>query len=142
MSAGTDPGPSAPDQAARGPLDAGPVGVVAPHMDDAALSCGQMLSAHPGSHVVTVFTSGPKSVRPLPEWDRLSGWFQPGDDVMGLRQVEDDAAMAAVGAHGHRLDFWDEQYRAGRPPYCWPGSGPGRWTRPRPSWPTPPSRRP
>ena len=76
-------------------------------MDDAALSCGQMLSAHPASHVVTVFTSGPKSVRPLPEWDRLSGSFQPGDDVMGLRQVEDDAAMAAVGAHAHRLDFWD-----------------------------------
>jgi LmbE family N-acetylglucosaminyl deacetylase len=24
--------------------------------------------------------------------------------------------MATVGAHGHRLDFWDEQYRAGRPP--------------------------
>ena len=93
----------------------GPVGVVSPHMDDAALSCGQMLSAIPGSHVVTVFSSGPKSVRPLPEWDKLSGSFKPGDDVMGLRHVEDDDAMAVVGAHGHRLDFWDEQYRAGRP---------------------------
>jgi LmbE family N-acetylglucosaminyl deacetylase len=93
----------------------GPVGVVSPHMDDAALSCGQMLSARPGSHVVTVFSSGPKSVAPLPEWDRLSGSFQPGDDVMGLRQVEDDAAMAVVGAQAHRLDFWDEQYRAGPP---------------------------
>ncbi len=93
----------------------GPVGVVAPHMDDAALSCGQMLSAVPGSQVVTVFASGPHRVDPLPEWDKLSGWFKPGDDVMGLRQVEDEAAMAAVGAHGHRLDFWDEQYRAGPP---------------------------
>jgi LmbE family N-acetylglucosaminyl deacetylase len=84
-------------------------------MDDAALSCGQVLSASPGSHVVTVFSSGPARVRPLPEWDKLSGSFRPGDDVMKLRQVEDDDAMAAVGAHGHRLDFWDEQYRAGRP---------------------------
>lgn len=113
MTAGPGPGGASP--LSTGPADAAPVGVVAPHMDDAALSCGQMLSAHPASHVVTVFTSGPKSVRPLPEWDRLSGSFQPGDDVMGLRQVEDDAAMAAVGAHAHRLDFWDEQYRAGRP---------------------------
>ncbi len=110
-----DPGTTAPGPLSAGPLSAGPVGVVSPHMDDAALSCGQMLSAHPGSHVVTVFTSGPISVRPLPEWDRLSGSFRPGDDVMGLRQVEDDDAMAVVGAHGHRLDFWDEQYRAGRP---------------------------
>jgi hypothetical protein len=34
---------------------------------------------------------------------------------MALRQVEDEDAMAVVGAYGHRLDFWDEQYRAGRP---------------------------
>ncbi len=92
-----------------------PVGVISPHMDDAALSCGQMLSAAPASHVVTVFSSGPTSVRPLPEWDKLSGSFQAGDDVMKLRQVEDDAAVAVVGAHAHRLDFWDEQYRAEPP---------------------------
>ncbi|HUC15373.1 MAG TPA: PIG-L family deacetylase [Acidimicrobiales bacterium] len=91
------------------------IGVIAPHMDDAALSCGQMLGANPDSHVVTVFTSGPTSVRPLPEWDQLSGAFRPGDNVMKLRHVEDDDAMAVVGAHGHRLDFWDEQYRAGKP---------------------------
>ena len=84
-------------------------------MDDAALSCGGLLSARPGSHVVTVFSGGPKSVRPLPTWDETSGSFKPGDNVMALRQVEDEDAMAVVGAHGHRLDFWDEQYRAGRP---------------------------
>jgi hypothetical protein len=83
-------------------------------MDDAALSCGQLLSARPGSHVVTVFTAGPPSVRPLPEWDVMSGYFQPGDDVMSKREPEDDEAMATVGAHGHRLGFWDEQYRAGK----------------------------
>jgi LmbE family N-acetylglucosaminyl deacetylase len=84
-------------------------------MDDAALSCGQLLAAIPDSHVVTVFSSGPTSVRPLPEWDRLSGFFQPGDDVMGQRAIEDDDALAVVGAHGHRLGFWDEQYRQGPP---------------------------
>lgn len=92
-----------------------PVGVISPHMDDAALSCGDLLSDRPGSHVVTVFSGGPAQVRPLPSWDELSGAFKPGDDVMGMRAVEDDAAMGAVGATGHRLDFWDEQYRAGEP---------------------------
>jgi LmbE family N-acetylglucosaminyl deacetylase len=84
-------------------------------MDDAALSCGQLLGTRPGSHVVTVFSSGPASVRPLPEWDQKSGFFRPGDDVMAVRQIEDDDAMAVVGAHGHRLDFWDLQYRGGPP---------------------------
>ena len=84
-------------------------------MDDAALSCGRLLSARPSSHVVTIFSGGPASVRPLPTWDQMSGSFKPGDNVMALRQVEDEDAMAVVAAHGHRLDFWDEQYRAGRP---------------------------
>lgn len=83
-------------------------------MDDAALSCGQLLSASPGSHVVTVFSGGPARVRPLPWWDKMSGSFQPGDDVMALRAVEDDGAWAVAGVHGHRLGFWDEQYREGR----------------------------
>ncbi|MGD0808476.1 MAG: PIG-L family deacetylase [Acidimicrobiales bacterium] len=95
--------------------DIGPIGVISPHMDDAALSCGRLLSARPGSHVFTIFSGGPASVRPLPTWDQMSGSFKPGDNVMALRQVEDEDAMAVVAAHGHRLDFWDEQYRAGRP---------------------------
>ena len=94
--------------------DIAPIGVISPHMDDAALSCGHLLSARPGSHVVTVFSGGPASVRPLPTWDQMSGSFKPGDNVMALRQVEDEDAMAVVGGYGHRLDFWDEQYRAGR----------------------------
>lgn len=93
----------------------GTLGVISPHLDDAALSCGQMLCANPGSHVITVFSSGPSSVRPLPSWDEMSGSFRPGDDVMALRALEDDAALAIVGAYGHRLGFWDEQYRAGPP---------------------------
>jgi LmbE family N-acetylglucosaminyl deacetylase len=80
-------------------------------MDDAALSCGRLLAALPGSHVVTVFSGGPAGVSPLPEWDRLSGAFSPGDDVMGLRALEDEAALTLVGATGHRLGLWDEQYR-------------------------------
>lgn len=104
------------------------LGVISPHMDDAALSCGRVLAAFPGSHVVTVFSGGPAGVRPLPDWDRRSGVFEPGDDVMGMRHVEDDEAMKVVGAHAHRLEFWDEQYRAGRP-VTWPRFRPGAVAR-------------
>jgi len=91
-----------------------PVGVISPHMDDAALSCGSLLANHPGSLVVTVFSGGPASVDPLPPWDQRSGYFRLGDNVMALRAVEDDAAMRVVGARALRLGFWDVQYRSGR----------------------------
>jgi LmbE family N-acetylglucosaminyl deacetylase len=89
----------------------GPVAVVSPHLDDAALGCGRLLASRPGSHVVTVFSGGPARVDPLPDWDRQAGTFAPGDDVMGRRAGEDDAALAVVGASAHRLGLWDEQYR-------------------------------
>lgn len=87
------------------------LGIVSPHFDDAVLSCGQLLSANKGSHVVTVFSSGPKRVDPLPWWDQMCGVFQPGDDVMSIRQQEDDDALALAAATGHRLGFFDGQYR-------------------------------
>ena len=89
----------------------GPVAVVSPHLDDAALGCGRLLASRPSSHVVTVFSGGPARVDPLPEWDRLAGTFAPGDDVMGLRAREDDDAMAVVASIAHRLGLWDDQYR-------------------------------
>lgn len=89
----------------------GAFAVVSPHLDDAVLSCGHLLSENPGAHVVTVFSAGPSSVRPLPEWDAASGCFRPGDDVMALRAVEDDRALGLLDARPHRLGFWDVQYR-------------------------------
>src|SRR5579872_2478636 len=84
-----------------------PVGVVSPHLDDAVLSCGQLLGARPKSHLVTVFSSGPSKVRPLPDWDQMSGVFSPGDDVMAIRRQEDDEALSLMSGTGHRLGFWD-----------------------------------
>ena len=63
----------------------------------------QLLSAHLGSDVATVFSSGPTSVRRLPTWDKMPGSFKDGDNVMSLRQFEDDEPLALVGATGHRL---------------------------------------
>lgn len=112
----SDPLSVFPEGNAPGSQDeAGPVGIVSPHLDDAVLSCGQLLLARPGSHVVTVFSSGPQRVDPLPFWDSMCEAFEPGDDVMAIRSSEDDAALAIAGAIGHRLGFWDGQYRSAPP---------------------------
>jgi LmbE family N-acetylglucosaminyl deacetylase len=96
--------------------EAGVIGVISPHLDDAVLSCAHVLAAHPGSLVVSVFAGGPRPVDPLGPWDASSGCFEAGDDVVECRRIEDDAALAVVGARGRHLELWDYQYRD--PLYC------------------------
>lgn len=84
--------------------------VISPHCDDAVFSCGQLLAAHPGAVVVTVFAGRPPAALPLPEWDRAAG-FQEGDDVMGVRRAEDAAALRILQAQPLWLDFCDSQYQ-------------------------------
>ena len=47
---------------ARGELDS--VVVLSPHLDDAVLGCGRLLSAHPGATVVTVYAGAPEATPP------------------------------------------------------------------------------
>jgi LmbE family N-acetylglucosaminyl deacetylase len=86
-----------------------PVLVFSPHLDDGVFACGQVLAAHPGAVVATVFAGGPADRQILRPWDRDAG-FAPGDDVVAARRVEDRAALAALNATPHWLDFPDQQY--------------------------------
>jgi N-acetylglucosaminyl-diphospho-decaprenol L-rhamnosyltransferase len=94
-------------------LQPSPVLVISPHLDDAVLSCGELLFAHSGSTVITVFAGRPAPDRELTEWDAASG-FQRGDDVVGMRREEDAMALAVLSARPVWLDFLDSQY--GRTP--------------------------
>jgi LmbE family N-acetylglucosaminyl deacetylase len=86
--------------------------VCSPHFDDAALGAAHLLTAHPGSTVVTVFGGRPGGYPDPPtEWDALGG-FRAGDDVVALRRQEDRAAMDVLGAAPVWLDFVDHQYLA------------------------------
>lgn len=96
------------------------LGVISPHLDDAVLSCAQLIQAHPGSQVTTIFASGPAAVHPLTDWDRRSKYFRDGDDVMAARREEDVRSNALLGARVHHLDFWDQQYRLERYGYAGP----------------------
>ncbi len=87
-----------------------PVLVVSPHLDDAVMSCGALIAAHPGTVVATVFAGRPPAGTPPTEWDRASG-FGPGDDIVGHRRREDRRALRQLGAEPVWLRFRDAQYR-------------------------------
>jgi LmbE family N-acetylglucosaminyl deacetylase len=84
--------------------------VLSPHLDDAVLGCGNLLAAHPGARVITVFAGAPaRYPDPMTWWDRLSG-FATGDDPLAARRAEDAGALAELGATPVWLDFVEHQY--------------------------------
>ena len=93
---------------APGELDS--VVILSPHLDDAVLGCGRLLSAYPGATVVTLYAGAPDPYPdPMTHWDTLAG-FGPGDDVLARRREEDAAALAILGATPRWLDFVEHQY--------------------------------
>lgn len=90
--------------------------IVSPHLDDAVLGCGQLMAAHPGATVVTVFTGNPPQYpTPMRLWDVQSG-FAPGDDVMAVRRDEDACALDVLGATPVHLGFVEHTYLPGDKP--------------------------
>jgi LmbE family N-acetylglucosaminyl deacetylase len=93
---------------APGELDS--VVILSPHLDDAVLGCGRLLSAYPGATVVTLYAGAPDSYPdPMTHWDTLAG-FGPGDDALARRREEDAAALAILDATPLWLDFVEHQY--------------------------------
>jgi LmbE family N-acetylglucosaminyl deacetylase len=86
--------------------------VVSPHFDDAVLSCGSLLAGHPGAIVCTVFSGCPTN-NISTEWDSRCG-FAGAHEAMRQRAIEDDQALAILGARSDRLGFLDEQYAGGK----------------------------
>lgn len=82
----------------------GRIVVVSPHLDDAVLGCGELLTEHPGTVVVTVFSGARTDL--LSDWDRDECGFKQGDDVGAIRRAEDERALKLVGAESRWLDFW------------------------------------
>src|SRR4030081_1428904 len=78
------------------PVELERIVVVSPHMDDAVLGTAQLLSAHPGATVVTVFAGQPPEYpEPMTRWDQLAG-FASGDDVIAARRDEDTKALTEL----------------------------------------------
>lgn len=89
---------------------------VAPHLDDAALSCGgqiaQLTAAGVPVLVVTLCAGRPSSAAPLSPFARyLHQAWDLGDDPVGRRREEDAAALQLLGCDGLHLDLLDAPYR-------------------------------
>lgn len=88
-----------------------PALLISPHLDDAVFSCGQWLSAHPGTRVVTVFAGLPADGGLRTDWDARCG-FGSACEAVRARREEDRAALALLGCEPCWLDFGDSQYGA------------------------------
>jgi LmbE family N-acetylglucosaminyl deacetylase len=83
--------------------------VISPHFDDAVLSCGALIAAHPGAVVLTVFAGMPQDGSQRTDWDARCG-FASAAHAMIERRREDDSALALLHARGVRMRWCDEQY--------------------------------
>lgn len=84
--------------------------VVTPHLGDAVLSCGELLAAHPGAVVVTVFAGIPPNAYVVPDWDAACGFSSPRQAV-SVRRHEDRIALEILEAEPCWLAFPESQYR-------------------------------
>lgn len=83
--------------------------VISPHLDDAVFACGELLAAHRGSTVVTVFAGIPDETKPLTEWDATCGYLSARQAMLSRRR-EDETALQMLSARPVWLSFCDAQY--------------------------------
>lgn len=89
-----------------------PLVIVSPHLDDAVLSCGQLMAGRPDCVVITLFAGVPANHRRVTSYDVNCG-FSSAAHAQHERWVEDDAALARLAARPVRFDFTDDQYGEG-----------------------------
>ena len=85
-----------------------PLVVLSPHLDDGVLSCGALLSCHPGSVVATTHAGRPRDDLPG-QWDITCG-FGTASEAMDARLAEDKRALAVLGATAEYCPALDSQY--------------------------------
>jgi LmbE family N-acetylglucosaminyl deacetylase len=88
----------------------GPIAVLSPHLDDAALGCWEVLSGPKPVEVINFFTRPPPKGRALSTWDRVTGGVDPATH-MQQRVREDREALAVAGRQAVNLGLFDSQYR-------------------------------
>lgn len=95
--------------------DFGKTLIVSPHLDDAVLSCGDLMARCPGMVVLTVFAGIPPDPGQRTKWDEAAGFGCAGEAI-AVRRDEDRQALAVLAATPVWLTFCDSQYHASPPP--------------------------
>lgn len=89
-------------------LPSGPLLLVSPHLDDAALSCAALLARREPIDVLTIFAGQPDPPR-QGEWDRITG-FADGRESMAARIAEEERALAETPHRLSRLSLLELQH--------------------------------
>jgi LmbE family N-acetylglucosaminyl deacetylase len=84
------------------PLPDGPLLVVSPHLDDAALSCAALLARGEPVDILTVFAGEPDPPRQGP-WDHDTGFASSAESIP-VRRAEEESAFAGTP---HRVLFME-----------------------------------
>lgn len=84
--------------------------VLAPHLDDAVLSCWSILVDDADVTVVTVFAGFPPADAEAARWDVITGAHDPRRRIEE-RRAEDCEALALAGRSPVHLGFLEAQYR-------------------------------
>lgn len=83
--------------------------VISPHLDDGALSCGQLLAGHAPAAVLATVCTGVPEVE-LSAYDRECG-FSSSREAVGVRHAEDLRAALVLNVQPVHLGVLDGQYR-------------------------------
>jgi LmbE family N-acetylglucosaminyl deacetylase len=86
--------------------------ILAPHSDDAVLSCWSVLRKPPAKTVVTVFAGTPSDDAPMSWWDTFTGATSAQARAHERRQ-EDAEVLGRLGARSVALGFLEGSYRGG-----------------------------
>ncbi|MEX2194424.1 MAG: PIG-L family deacetylase [Thermoleophilaceae bacterium] len=84
--------------------------ILSPHLDDAVLSCWQLLAGPGEVRVINVFDGSPPPGTPPPWWDTITGATDPRERLLERRE-EDRAALGGIGRSALGLGLLDAQYR-------------------------------
>jgi LmbE family N-acetylglucosaminyl deacetylase len=85
-----------------------PVLIISPHLDDAVLSCGQLINSRPGTLVTTVLAGFPPGAHA--GWSAQTTGLPVAEDANSMRRDEDQRATNALGARTEWIDFPAQEY--------------------------------
>lgn len=88
---------------------------ISPHLDDAVLSCGELLKQlileRENVSVITIFTGYPAANELSSAAKKYHSNCLLGDDAMDVRKVEDQKAMKFLGCNYKHLNYYECLYR-------------------------------
>jgi LmbE family N-acetylglucosaminyl deacetylase len=93
--------------------DTGPVLVISPHLDDAVLSCGQLIKSHLDTTITTVLAGFPPGTHA--GWSARTTGLPIAKDANLKRREEDQSASRALGARTEWIDLPAQEYVPGAP---------------------------